>query len=165
MVRIDDILDSECILTDLPSTGKSAALRTMTDHLESIGRIANSELIHQLLLEREGLMTTGVRRGFAFPHVFNRNIEHSFLSLGAAPNGIEFDSLDGEPVRFIFLLLGPPGNQSLHLPTLARVSHLTGQPEMLETLGAAATADDLLETLRDCELRLTAWRERAPGAS
>ena len=156
-MRIGEILDPSCVFLDLPAGDKSAVLRAMTDRLERLGQIHDSAAIHQLLMEREGLMTTGVRRGFAFPHAFNANIESSFLSLGAVADGVDFQSLDGEPVYFVFLLLGPPNNQAMHLRILARVSRLTGQSDMLQELRAARTLEEFLEVMRDSEQRLMAF--------
>jgi mannitol/fructose-specific phosphotransferase system IIA component (Ntr-type) len=154
MIGIGEILDPSCVFMDLPGDGKARVLRAMTDRLAELGRIHDSGAIHALLMEREGLMTTGVRRGFAFPHAFNARIEHSFLSLGVAPGGTDFESLDNEPVHFVFLLLGPPDNQSIHLRILARVSRLTGQPEMLQIMRQARTREELLEVIHDSEQQL-----------
>jgi mannitol/fructose-specific phosphotransferase system IIA component (Ntr-type) len=168
MIRIAEILDPSCILTDLPAGGKDDALRAMTDRLAELGRVEDGASIHRLLMDRENLMTTGVRRGFAFPHAFDARIERSFLTLGVSVEGVGFDSLDNEAVHFVFLLLGPPDNQQIHLRILARVSRLTGQPDMLRTMLDACGDEDageaLLEVIRGHEQQLKAHPYALPDA-
>lgn len=156
MIRIGEILDPSCVLMGLSGGGRAEVLRVMTDRLAELGRIDDSATIHRLLMDRESLMTTAVRRGFAFPHAFNEKIERSFLTVGAAPGGVDFAALDGEPVNFIFLLLGPPDNQAIHLRILARISRLTGQPEVLQLMREAADREALLETIANSEQQLKA---------
>jgi mannitol/fructose-specific phosphotransferase system IIA component (Ntr-type) len=139
---------------DLPAAGKSETLKAMTDRLEAIGRLADSAQMHRLLMDREELMTTGVRRGFAFPHAFDPRVQESFLTLGVVPEGLDYASLDGHPVQFIFLLLGPPGNQSVHLRILARVSRLTSQPDVFHLLSEATDPQALVEVVSDVEQQL-----------
>ena len=141
----------------LEGQNKAAVLREMTDRLVALGAIRDSEEIHRLLIEREGLMTTGVKRGFAFPHAFSPQFEKSFLTLGVVPGGVDYESLDHHPVEYIFLLLGPPDHQTVHLRILARVSRLMGQPDMLELLRAAGSAEGVIEILDDTERRLIAY--------
>jgi mannitol/fructose-specific phosphotransferase system IIA component (Ntr-type) len=110
--------------------------------------------MHRLLMDREELMTTGVRRGFAFPHAFDPRVKESFLSLGVVPEGLDYASLDGQPVQFIFMLLGPPGNQAVHLRILARVSRLTSQSDVFHLLSEATDPQALIEVIRDSEQQL-----------
>jgi len=157
MIRIEDILDPSCVLLGLRATEKAGVLRQMTDRLAELGRVRDGAEIHRLLMERETLMTTGVKRGFAFPHAFSDQFDQSFLTLGILPGGVDYDSLDHAPVEFIFLLLGPPNHQTVHLRILARVSRLMGQPDMLEQLRGAHSVEAVLEVLNDTERHLTAY--------
>lgn len=154
MIRISDILARECLFADLQPGDKSTVLRTMTDRLAALGRISDSAAIHRLLMDREELMTTGVRTGFCFPHAFSLQVEESFLTLGVVREGMDFQSLDGQPVQFIFLLLGPPDNQAVHLRILARVSRLTGHPDMRRLMLEAGSPDALLQLIHDSEQHL-----------
>lgn len=154
MIRIEDIITPERILTGLEAADKPAVLRQMTDALERLGAIRHSEDVHRMLLERESLMTTGVKRGFAFPHAFSKQFAASFLTLGVVPDGVPYEALDGEPVEFIFLLLGPPDNQATHLRILARISRMTSAGDLLDLLRAAPDRDTIMEVLLDAQRRL-----------
>lgn len=157
MIRIEEILQSSRILMDLSGASKSEVLRAMTDRLAEQGFVQDSAQIHRLLMERETLMTTGVKQGFAFPHAFSTQFDKSFLTLGVVQGGVDYESLDNKPVEYIFLLLGPPNHQTVHLRILARVSRLMGQSDMLELLREARTVEEVMDVLIDTERRLTAY--------
>lgn len=157
MIHIDEILQPQRIFLDLKPAPKAEVLRQMTQRLDQQGAIEDSAHILQALLDREELMTTGVKRGFAFPHAFSPQFDQSLLALGVCREGIDYHSLDREPVEYVFMLLGPPHNQTLHLRVLARVSRLTGQPDMLDALREAQTAEELMDILTQTERRLTAY--------
>lgn len=157
MIRIEEILHPSRVLMGLGGSSKWEVLREMTDRLAEMNFIRDSEEIYRLLVERESLMTTGVKRGFAFPHAFSPQFDQSFLTLGVIPNGVEYESLDHHPVEFIFLLLGPPNHQTVHLRILARVSRIMGQTDMLEMLRTAKTVEEVMDVLINTERRLTAY--------
>lgn len=159
MIRIEDILEPARVLLGLTGPTKAEVLRAMTDRLAELGVVKNSAEIHRLLMDRETLMTTGVKRGFAFPHAFSKQFDKSFLTLGVvAGGGVDYESLDGHPVEFVFLLLGPPDHQTVHLRILARVSRLMGQPDMLEALREAkGSVEEVMDVLVGTERRLAAY--------
>lgn len=161
MIQIEEILEPSRVLTGLAGANKTEVLQMMVNRLSGMGMVSQPDRVIQNLLERERLMTTGVKRGFAFPHTFSPQFDFSFLSLGTVPGGVDYESLDGNPAEFIFLLLGPPHHQTLHLRVLARISRLTGQPQMLERLRAAQTAEAIMQLLGDAEAQLQPY---APGA-
>ena len=165
MIRIEDILEPSRVLMHLSGENKSEVLRGMADRLTAAGFVKDGGEIHHLLMDREALMTTGVKRGFAFPHAFSPQFEKSFLTLGMIAGGVDYDSLDHNPVEFIFLLLGPPDHQTVHLRILARVSRLMGQPDMLDLLRAARSVEEVIEVLGDTERRLTAYPYSTSGKS
>jgi len=142
---------------DLAAPRKTEGLRLMVERLAALGKLRDADGVQRLLLAREALMTTGVKRGFAFPHAFSAQFEESFLTIGVFPAGLDYEALDGQPVQFVFLLLGPPHHQAVHLKILARVSRLTGQPEMLDALRAGGDGAAILELIVETERRLTAF--------
>jgi PTS system nitrogen regulatory IIA component len=156
MVHIDEILDPSRVMVDVVGSAKNEVLREMIDRLAATGMISNGEQAHQRIMAREALMTTGVKHGFAFPHAFSEQFDQSFLTLGRVQS-IDYLALDQAPVDFIFLLFGPPGHQAIHLRILARVSRLTGQPDMLDRMRQTDTADELMEVLLETERSLTAY--------
>jgi mannitol/fructose-specific phosphotransferase system IIA component (Ntr-type) len=164
MIQIEEILVPERILMDLAASGKAEGFERMLERLAALGRVRDAAGVRRLLVERERLMTTGVKRGFAFPHAFSDEFDESFLSIGVFREGLAYAALDGQPVEFVFLLLGPPSHRPVHLQILARVSRLTGQPEMLEAMRGAGDAGAIMELLIDTERRVTAYPFKTAGA-
>lgn len=163
MIRIDKILDPSRIVTDLRPGSKAEVLRAMTDWLAQRKLVADSDHIHKLLMDREALMTTGVKNGFAFPHCFSDEFEESFLTLGIVSEGVDYEALDGNPVEYIFLLLGPPHHQTVHLRILARISRLMSQSDMLETLRCLKSHEDIMQLFTDTERRLASLNYYTSG--
>jgi mannitol/fructose-specific phosphotransferase system IIA component (Ntr-type) len=99
--------------------------------------------------QREQSMSTGVGFGVAIPHAAVDPIEEVIIAFGRSLAGIEFDSLDGQPVRFVALILVPVGEREKHLPTLARVSRLLHRKEIRAALETAADVEAIANILNE----------------
>jgi mannitol/fructose-specific phosphotransferase system IIA component (Ntr-type) len=163
MIHITDLLEPPLVLQNLQAASKADLLGRIAQRLHAAGRIPDADDLHRRLLQREALMTTGVRSGFAFPHAFDERLVESFLAVALVPQGVDYDSLDGEPVQMIFMLLGPPSHHTLHLRILARVSRIASQPGLLETLRETRDPALVMEHLAACEEQLFAFCDLASG--
>ncbi len=148
---LNNILSSALIFTDLKPQPKTDLLREMTRRLAEKGVIKDADAMAQRLIEREQLITTGVKEGFAFPHVFSPQVNELTLSVWRVQGGTDYESLDGKPVEFIFLLAGPTAHQEIHLKVLARLSRIARTPGTLDALRATKTADEILQFLEQSE--------------
>jgi mannitol/fructose-specific phosphotransferase system IIA component (Ntr-type) len=119
----------------------------MVNHLSARGYIGDAKKIVRLLLDREKLMSTGIKRGFAIPHAFTAQLEKSIMMVGVSRRGVDFQALDDEPVFFVFLLLGPPDDQGLHMCLLARLSRLMNQDSFYGRLETAAVPREILDVI------------------
>lgn len=165
MIHITDILDPPLVFHDLHAESKDALLSEMAQRLHEAGRIADPLDMHQRLMQREALMTTGVRNGFAFPHAFDERLGESVLAVGLVPLGVDYDSLDGEPVHLVFMLLGPPSHHTMHLRVLARLSRIALQPGLLDGLRGVHNAYEVMERLAASEEQLFAFCDLGAGLS
>ncbi len=104
--------------------------------------------IHDALLQRERLGSTGLGRGIAVPHVKLNRLPGIVSLFARLKTPIDFESLDGEPVDLIFLLLAPDHAGGDHLKALARISRLVREPAALERLRAAPDLESLQRALR-----------------
>jgi PTS system nitrogen regulatory IIA component len=149
-MRLSDIITKDRILVDregaLPS--KARALKALA-HLLG-GAVATPEDdVLALLLEREQLQSTGIGDGVAIPH---SALEHAEAQAGALllfPAGIDFDAIDGQPVRIVFGVVGPKRATGEHLRTLARISRLLRDEatrNLLANAENAAIAFQLIES-------------------
>lgn len=152
---IDDILSPRRVFLDLKPEPKPALLRTITRALQAAGEVADAETLAQMLIRREEMITTGVKRGFAFPHAFTREVEDLGLTIGVVRGGTDYQSLDGEPVEVILMLLGPPDHQAHHLRVLARLSRIARKEGMLEALRDSVSPESMIELLSESDRLLT----------
>jgi fructose-specific phosphotransferase system IIA component len=148
---LNNILSSALIFLDLKAQPKTELLHEMTRRLAEKGVIQDPDAMAQRLIEREQLITTGVKEGFAFPHVFSPQVNDLMLSVWRVEGGTDYESLDGKPVEFIFLLAGPTAHQELHLKVLARLSRIARTPGTLDALRATGSADDIIQFLEQSE--------------
>lgn len=103
-----------------PETSKSEALERMIDAVIELGKVTDREAFRKALFEREEIRSTGFR-GVAIPHVRIDEILEPTVAVGISKEGIDFDSLDGEPVNIIVLFAMPSGSDKEYLGFLAQV--------------------------------------------
>lgn len=121
-VAISDYLDEGLVLF-LNANSRDEALSQMVSALEKEGKLKNSKVFHDAVLEREGIVSTGIGLGVAIPHAKLQGYDDFFIAIGVqAKKGIEWNALDGSPVHLIFMIGGPENEQTKYLRIL---SHLT----------------------------------------
>ncbi len=125
-MKIMDFLSKQAILADLRSTKKEDVVRELVDTLVSAGEIDknNRNKIIEALMERESLGSTAIGQGIAIPHAKSELVSKLVGAFGLSKRGVDFDSLDGEPVYIFFLLVAPQDSAGPHLKALARISRL-----------------------------------------
>jgi len=146
-MNLSELMREDLICTDIAETTKEGVLRALVDQLVDHGVVEDGEAVLRMLLEREQLMTTGVRTGFAIPHVFPEQVAHSVVALGYVPAGVDWQSLDQEPVQYVFLILGPPKAAGAHLRLLARLSRLLMNARFIHRLSHARTPAEMLQAV------------------
>ena len=110
--------------------------------------------------DREAKMSTGIKRGIALPHGKAEGLPGLTGALGISKRGIEYASLDGEPVHLVFMLISPPKDSELHLAALKRLATLLDDPEFYSDLIKAESPDRAATIIRNYETRLV---ELSPG--
>jgi len=141
-VRLGDILTAKRITVRLEATDKASALRELAElFIEDVEGI-EAEQITAVFEEREALASTGVGSGVAIPHGRLAGVPSLLAAVGLSREGIEFESIDGQPVHIFVALLGPRNLD--HLKALARFSRMLRDEEnRREVLGAGSPADAL----------------------
>ncbi|MFC1592431.1 PTS sugar transporter subunit IIA [Candidatus Omnitrophota bacterium] len=125
-MKIMDILSKKAVVIDLKSSKKEDVLRELVDALinsREIEKRYRNKLI-EALMAREALGSTAIGQGVGIPHAKSDNVNRLVAAFGLSRKGVNFDSLDGEPVYIFFLLLAPVDSAGPHLKALARVSRL-----------------------------------------
>jgi PTS system fructose-specific IIA component len=122
-----------------------------------LGRDRNVEdlaSVRDAVFEREELMSTGVGKGLALPHAKTRGVKETVAAMGITGGPIDFQAVDSEPVRIVFLLVGPPDAKSSHVRILSRISRLMNRQDVREGIIASTSAADLLKLLDQYEKQL-----------
>ena len=121
---LQDIFPASRIKTDLEAEDKDEAFEELVDILvRSYGLKARDEII-AAIQEREAKMSTGIKTGIALPHGKTDAVRGICGAIGISKAGIEYDSLDGEPVQLIILLISSKGDSEIHLKTLKKIAGL-----------------------------------------
>ena len=123
-MKIMDFLDKNAITVSLKADSKEGAIKELVDLMVKAGTIKNKDEMAKTLLAREALGSTGIGQGIGIPHGKSKNIKDLVAAFGISQKGVNFDSLDGEPVYIFFLLIAPEESAGPHLKALARISRL-----------------------------------------
>ena len=147
-MKLSELLTPERIRIPLRSSTKDEVLRELVSILPGPADSEEREGILEAVLEREGRMSTGIGQGVAIPHGKTPAVSTMEMAFGIAPQAIEYEALDGDPVEIFFLLLSPPDLTGPHIQTLARISRLLSSDTFRDELAAAKGPEDVLGLFR-----------------
>jgi len=150
-MKISDILNEKIISTDLDCKDKDDAINKMIDLASHSGLMLNVDKVRQCVFEREKLVSTGVGKGFAIPHGKTDEIKDIVAAFAILKNPIDFDSIDLEPVKFIFLIVGKESLLNAHIKLLSRISRLMNKDNFRDKLEEAKNSEEVLKMFRDEE--------------
>ncbi len=150
-MKISDILTEKVISTDLNCNDKDDAINKMIDLASNSGLMINIDKVRQCVFERERLVSTGVGKNFAIPHGKTDEIKNIVAAFGILKNPIDFDSIDLEPVTFIFLIVGKESLLNAHIKLLSRISRLMNKDDFRDKLAEAKSPNEVLKLFREEE--------------
>lgn len=152
-MKIKDLLAYEAIDVQASASTKEEIINKAIDLMVKSGKINNREAYAKKVFEREEESTTGVGMGIAIPHGRDAAVTKAGLAAMVIPDGVEYASLDGQPVHLLFLIAAPEGG-SVHLEVLAKLSRMLMDETLNANLQNAKTADEFLQILTDAETAL-----------
>lgn len=135
-MKIMDFLSRKAITTDVKAVKKEEVVKELVDLLVNMGEIEKrhrNKLIDSLMA-RESLGSTAIGQGIAIPHAKSDCVDKLVAAFGLSKKGVDFDSLDGEPVYIFFLLVAPQDSAGPHLKALARISRLLKDKYLRDSL-------------------------------
>ena len=146
-MRITDLLDPRSIsLTATPKT-KSEALDQLVDLMCASGKINDKEAYRKQVYAREEESTTGIGLGIGIPHGKCDAVDKPGLAAMVIKNGVDFDSLDGDPVTLLFLIAAPNTEDNVHLEVLSKLSMMLMDEQFTEALRNATSAEEFLSII------------------
>lgn len=150
-MRITDILTEQFVRTNVPGTTKDEILNAVIDIAAASERVLDKEKLREAIFEREKIMSTGVGSGFAIPHGKTDAVTDIVGAFAITAQPIDYKSLDEQPVRIIFLLIGRESMVGPHIKLLSRISRLMNKEDFRKKLLGAASPAEVLEIFKQEE--------------
>lgn len=152
-MKIKDLLAIEAIDVDASASSKEEIINKAIDLMVGSGKINDRKAYAKKVFEREEESTTGVGMGIAIPHGRDAAVSKAGLAAMVIPAGVEYASLDGQPVHLLFLIAAPEGGE-VHLEVLAKLSRMLMDEELSKKLQSAKSPEQFLQILTDAETAL-----------
>lgn len=150
-MKIIDLLDDRSILLQGQVQSKKEALDTLVELMNASGKLKDVETYRNGVYEREKEGSTGIGEGIAIPHCKSAAVKEAGLAAMVVPEGVEFESLDGEPANLFFLIAAPDTADNVHLDVLSHLSVLLMDPEFTGKLRAAKSVEEFKKVIEEAE--------------
>ncbi|MGI9457087.1 MAG: PTS sugar transporter subunit IIA [Aeoliella sp.] len=152
-MKFAEFISKDAILTAVEAVEKDAVIHELAGALQSSGSIAEDqfESVVAAILKREELGSTGIGRGVAVPHTKHPTVDKLCGAVAVSQGGVEFDSLDGEKVNLLFLLVSPPDRPGDHLRALENISRQLRNDTFCRFLKQSKTAEDVWQLLEEAD--------------
>ncbi|WP_018921766.1 PTS fructose transporter subunit IIABC [Salsuginibacillus kocurii] len=144
-MRITELLTENTMILDLKSKDKPEVIAELTGQLEQAGHLKDAAKFQEAIQAREDQSTTGMGEGIAIPHAKTAAVDTPAIAFGRSEQGVEYDSLDGEPAHLFFMIAATEGANQDHLQTLSRLSTLLMDQDFREQLLQAEDKRTILE--------------------
>jgi len=146
-----DILSPQCIVSPLASMEKRGVIDELVDCLATTGGVKDAKGLKEAVWTREQTRTTGIGNGLAIPHGKSPAMTGVAMAIGRPARPMDFEAIDGQPVRLIVLLASPPDRTTDHIQALARISKLISMNDFRERIYSAASPAEIYELLKSHE--------------
>lgn len=151
-MKITSILTEDLIKVNVPGESKDDVINAVIDLAAKSQKIKDIEKVRHAIFEREKIMSTGVGKGFAIPHGKTDAVSDIVAAFAVTEKPIDYQSLDHEPVRLLFLLIGKDSLVGAHIKLLSRISRLMNKEELRTKLLQAASSQEILQILKEEEM-------------
>jgi len=152
-MKFNDFVSNDAIRAELAAEDKESVIRELVDGLVAAGDIAekDQESIFASIMQREELGSTGIGRGVAVPHTKHASVDKLVGTVGVSHEGVDFNSLDGEKVHLLFLLISPPDRPGDHLRALENISRQLRDDTFCRFLKQAKATKDIVQLLEEAD--------------
>lgn len=144
-MKISDLLKKEIMIMELGADTKQGVIDEMISKLKEKNMINDEETFRKEIMNREELSSTGLGDGIAMPHAKTSAVNTPCVLFAKSKNGIDYDSLDGQPAYLFFMIAAEDGANNTHIETLANLSKLLLKPDFIDKLKKAESPDEVLE--------------------
>ncbi|MGM0922358.1 MAG: PTS fructose transporter subunit IIABC [Bacillota bacterium] len=164
-MKITDLLTNDTIILNLHAESKADVIDEIIESLDRAGKLKNKEEYKKAILAREEQSTTGIGEGIAIPHAKTSAVSVPAIAFGRSAEGIDYESLDGQPAHLFFMIAASEGANNEHLQTLSRLSSFLMDPAFKKKLEEAASKAEVLAAVDQKEKEMEAEEEPASSSS
>ncbi len=150
-MKIEGLLSEKYIVLNLDLDLKSKVIDKMLSIVAEHPGVLDIGKLSEDVIRREQDMSTGIGKTLALPHAKSAGVTEPVMAFATLRNGINFDSIDGEPVRIVFLLATPEEMLAEHLKFLGRITKIAGREDVRQRLILSSSAAEIIELFRDEE--------------
>ena len=144
---LKDVIDAKLIKPRLESDAKKEIILELVDILDQNHLLADRKEAERVVLDRETLMSTGLENGIAIPHGKCNSVKQLIVAVGLKPEGVDFDSADGQPSRIFLLTLSSANRSGPHIRFMAEISRLLQNEDLRNRVLAANSGTEIAKLL------------------
>lgn len=138
--------DENLFIKELKATTKDELLKEFVDQFVSVKYLKNSQIVLEMLHQREKLGSTGIGKGVAIPHGRTTSASDIMIAFGKSEQGIEYEAIDGKPVQLVFMIIAPPQDENnMYLPILGKMVEVLSKSKNRKKLLSIETFDEFKE--------------------
>ena len=152
-MKFVDVVCFEAIIPELKAKDRDSAIAELVLAIDKAGRLGkeNCEQIIKEVIKRENEASTGMGKGVALPHVKHGAVKDVIVAVGQSGVGIDFSSLDKQPVYSVILLISPLGNPDRHLQAMESIFKHLQRDKFRRFLRQSQTAKEIEDLLREAD--------------
>src|SRR5690606_36590885 len=155
----------QTIILDLKAGSKQEVLAEMISQLDKAGKLTDSKLFQADILAREEQSTTGIGDGIAIPHAKSKAVKSPAIGFGRSREGLDYQSLDGQPAHLFFMIAATEGANDDHLEALSRLATFLMDSKFRDRMLAATTKEEVLQAVTDKEAEVDGTHGEAEAST
>ena len=144
-MAVVNLIEEDIIKIPLEAKTKPDVIKELVDVLKKAGKIEDAESVFRAVMLRENMGSTGLEKGIAVPHAKTHKVNNLVLAIGISPEGVDFDSLDGEPSKLFFLLIATTQQAAPHIEAPSEIARLTRSSNFCKLLLNAKTPKEIVD--------------------
>ncbi len=154
-MNFGDFVCFDAIVGELQAGDRDGVIAELVTALEKAGALAgcNSKEVTRAVIKRENEASTGMGKGVAVPHIKHKAIKKAVAAVGQSSKGIDFSSLDKQPVYSVILLISPVDDPDKHLEAMEKVFRHLQQEKFRKFMRQSRNAEQIIELLKEADER------------
>lgn len=147
MIKISKYLDPRLVVF-LEVDSRDEAIQMLVDAIDRAGKLQDKDAFYDAIIEREKIVSTGIGMGAAIPHAKLADYDDFFMAIGVLRKGVDWNALDGAPVRIIFMIGGPDDKQTEYLQILSSLTQAIKDERIRKKMLTLNSAEDMIELFK-----------------